>query len=363
MDDAFGSGEPFRVGIEEELFLVDIETRRLRPVAADVLAAIDAPERSAAHEAFAAEIELRSAPSANAAEAVAELGRLRAAALEAAAASGATLIAAGLHPAADWGDAELVDAERYRRVLSDVRGLIQRTPECALHVHVSIPDREMAIRAYNGLRGWLPLLGGLAGSSAFWFGRDSGLASGRAAMIRSYPGRGIPRALRDWDDWKRALADTRMGGGPVDYTHVWWEVRLHPKLGTVEVRELDSQSRLGDAGAIAALVQGLARHEAEAGGEPLPTETVHWSAWRAIRDGIAAEIHHEGRLAPLPEVARAAIAMAEPQVREAGGVDALGDIDLILEGGAGADRQRAAHRRGGMEGVLDSLVAETAPPM
>ena len=363
MDDAFGSGEPFRVGIEEELFLVDIETRRLRPVAADVLAAIDAPERSAAHEAFAAEIELRSAPSANAAEAVAELGRLRAAALEAAAASGATLIAAGLHPAADWGDAELVDAERYRRVLSDVRGLIQRTPECALHVHVSIPDREMAIRAYNGLRGWLPLLGGLAGSSAFWFGRDSGLASGRAAMIRSYPGRGIPRALRDWDDWKRALADTRMGGGPVDYTHVWWEVRLHPKLGTVEVRELDSQSRLGDAGAIAALVQGLARHEAEAGGEPLPTETVHWSAWRAIRDGIAAEIHHEGRLAPLPEVARAAIAMAEPQVREAGGVDALGAIDLIREGGAGADRQRAAHRRGGMEGVLDSLVAETAPPM
>jgi len=363
VDDAFGTGDPFRVGIEEELFLVDLETRRLRPAAAAVLAAIDSPERGAAHEAFAAEIELRSAPSANAAEAVAQLGRLRAAALEAAAGSGATLIGAGLHPAAEFGDAELVDAERYRRVLSDVRGLIQRTPECAVHVHVSMPDRESAVRAYNGLRGWLPLLGGLAGSSPFWFGRDSGLASARAAMIRSYPGRGIPRALRDWDDWERALADTRAGGGPSDYTHVWWEVRLHPRFGTVEVRELDAQSRLGDVGAIAALVQGLARHEAEAGGEPLPTETVHWSAWRAIRDGIAAEIHHDGRLAPLSEVARAAIAIAEPHVREAGGVDALGDLELILDEGAGADRHRAAHRDGGIEGLLDSLVAETAPPM
>jgi glutamate---cysteine ligase / carboxylate-amine ligase len=363
MDDAFGNGEPFRVGIEEELFLVDLETRRLRPVAAEVLSAMNKPEQSAAHEAFAAEIELRSAPSANAGEAVAELGRLRAATLEAAAGAGATLAGAGLHPAADFGDAELVDAERYRKVLDDVRGLIQRTPECALHVHISMPDRETAVRAYNGLRGWLPLLGGLAGSSAFWFGRDSGLASARAAMIRSYPGRGIPRALRDWEDFERALADTRAGGGPPDYTHVWWEVRLHPRFGTVEVRELDAQARLGDVGAIAALVQGLARHEAEAGAEPLATETVHWSAWRAIRDGIGAEIHHEGRLAPLPEVARAAIAIAERHAREAGGVDALGDLELILDEGAGADRQRAAHAAAGMEGLLDSLVAETAPPM
>ena len=363
MDDAFGQGEPFRVGIEEELFLVDVETRRLRPVAAEVLAAIDAPEHSAAHEAFAAEIELRSSPWANAGEAVAELGRLRAAALEAAAGAGATLMGAGLHPAAELGDAELVDLERYRTVLDDVRGLIQRTPECALHVHVSMPDRDAAVRAYNGLRNWLPLIGGLAGSSPLWFGTDSGLASARAAVIRSYPGRGIPRALRDWEDFERALADTRAGGGPEDYTHVWWEVRLHPRFGTVEVREMDAQSRLGDVGALAALVQGLARHEAEAGGEPLATETVHWSAWRAIRDGTRAQIHHEGRLAPLPDVARAAVAIAEPHVREAGGVDALGDIDLILEEGAGADRQRAAYGAGGMDALLDLLVAETVPPM
>jgi carboxylate-amine ligase len=355
MEHAFGTGEPFTVGIEEELFLVDARTRDLVHDAERVVEAMGMPSELAGHEAPAAEIELRSPPAASASEAVDFLDRGRRIARRA----GATLLGAGLHPNARLGDVRLVDLERYRTVGGEMRGLIHRTPECALHVHVGMPDAGAAIRAFNGLRAWLPLLQGLTANSAFWFGSDSGMASARWAHIRPYPGRGVPRAVTGLDDYAEAISDVALGGGPQDYTLVWWDVRPHPKLGTVEVREMDAQSRLGDVAAIAALIQGLARHAAEKASDPVPTEAIAWSVFRAARDGLEAEILHEGRLAPLRTVARAAAALALPHMSD-GGSGALGWIERILREGGGADRQREAHRRGGMEAVLDALVEETA---
>jgi glutamate---cysteine ligase / carboxylate-amine ligase len=359
MDAAFGHGQPFTVGVEEELFLVERGDGALAPVAAAVLEAFDPDSASAGHEAYATEIELRSRPAPSASGAVAELRDLRSRAAASAAKAGASLLAAGLHPRGELGSAELVDAERYRRVEAEMRGLIQRTPESALHIHVGMPSAEAAVRAFNGLRGWLPLLTGLAAASPFWYGVDSGLASARAAHVRAYPGRGVPRSLTDLDDWRRAVRDAASGGAPDDYTMLWWDVRLHPRLGTVEVREMDAQSRLADVAAIAALIQGLARHEVEGDAAPPPLEAIQWSGFRAMRDGLDAEIVHDGRLAPLREVARAALDLAAPSAREAGAENELGGVERILAEGNGADRQRRAHGAGGMPSLLSSLVRET----
>ena len=86
-----------------------------------------------------------------------------------------------------------------------MQGLIKRTPECALHVHVGVPDTDAAVAAMNGLRERLPLLHGLGANSPFWFGRDSGMASSRAAVIRAYPGRGIPPVAGSWDQYLGCL--------------------------------------------------------------------------------------------------------------------------------------------------------------
>ena len=227
----------FTLGIEEELLLVDPLTRRLAPVAEQVLPAMEVADGAAAHEAYAAELELRSPICRTAGEAREALASARASAR----AAGATLMGAGIHPAAEPGDARLVEAERYRRVVASMRGLIQRTPECALHVHVGMPDAETAIRAFNGLRAELPMLLGLAASSPFWFGSDSGLASARWALVRAYPGRGIPRAFRDFEDYASAVDAAVRAGGLSDYTFLWWDLRPHPRLGTVELREMDAQ--------------------------------------------------------------------------------------------------------------------------
>jgi glutamate---cysteine ligase / carboxylate-amine ligase len=355
MDHAFGSSEPFTLGIEEELLLVDPETRRLAPVAADVLNGMDAHERAASHEVYAASIELRSPPRLDAEDAAREVAGLRAAAREA----GATLMGAGVHPAAELGDAKLVENERYRLVGGSMRGLMQRTPECALHVHVGIPDAETAIRVFNGMRSHLPLLLALSANSPFWFGRDSGLASSRFALVRSYPRRVVPRPFRDLDDYADTISAIAAAGDLSDYTYVWWDVRLHPRLGTVELRELDAQARLADAGALAALIQALAGYEAEHPREPEHSEAIAESSFRASRDGIEATLLDGGELRPVREVAKRAIDRVATVARDLGGEQALGGLERMLDDGGGAARQRAAFAAGGIDAVLERLVDET----
>jgi glutamate---cysteine ligase / carboxylate-amine ligase len=330
-------------------------------VAEQVLAEVDLPRSLADHEAYAAEVELRTSICRNASEARAELQRRREVAATAASRVGAELMAVGLHPTAAYGDVQLVDAERYRRLDGLIRGLIRRTPECALHVHVGMPDPESAVRVLNGLRDSLPLLQGLAAASPYWFGLDSGLASARFSMVRAYPRRGVPRAFRDWEEYEQVAAAVGAAGDFEDDTFIWWDVRAHQRLGTVEVREMDAQPSLDDACALAALVHALA---ARALDEPPRREHPHAeavaeSSFRASRDGIDATILHEGRLAPLSEVARDTVESVRGHAREIGSDAALDGVERILREGGGAARQRAIVAADGMDALLERLVRET----
>ena len=353
-DHAFGSGAPFSVGLEEELLLVDPDTLQLAHLADRILPQMELEAGRAGHEAFLAELEMRSTPCAGASGAVEQLAENRAVA----AAAGARLMAVGLHPDARYGDVRLVDSERYRRVEGEMRGLIRRTPECALHVHVGMPDPQAAVNALTGLREALPLIAGLGAASPYWFGLDSGLASSRSAMVRGYPGRGAPPFLRSWEDYLEQLEAIAAGGGPEDRTMVWWDVRLQPRLGTVELRELDVQAGLDEAAGLAALVRALAVRAAEEPVErPTPAQGLAWSWFRATRDGLDASIADGGVLRPVREVARRAL-------RALGSADpALEGIERILSEGNGAERQRAAFAGGGMKGLLEHLAEETARPL
>jgi carboxylate-amine ligase len=354
MEHAFGNGAPYALGIEEELLLVDPVTHQLAPVAEQVIPKMHLPAEIAAHEAYAAEVELRSRAVPDAGEAVNALRETRRAARDA----GAVLMGAGVHPAGRLGDAPLVHHERYLRVDDEMRGLIRRTPECALHVHIGMPDPETAIRAFNGLRPYLPLLQGLSANSPWWFGVDSGMASARSALVRAYPGRGIPRAFRDFEDYASTVAAATRAGALEDYTFLWWDLRPHPRLGTIEVREMDAQSSLEDVAAIGALVHGLAIESAENGTmRDEPAEGLAWSSFRAARDGIDASLHMNGSILPLREAARRAVELAR---LHAG--DAVDGIERILAEGGGAGRQRRAFDRGGMDELLAELVRLTAGP-
>ena len=343
MEDAFGSGSGFAVGVEEELLLVDAATHALAHTSSELLPRVG---EGAKHDLYEAQLELISPPAPDAAAAVAELRGLRARV----AASGGTLIGAGIHPAAAFGDVRIVDAERYERELRNLRGIVQRTPDCALHVHIGMPDRDTAIRVYNGLREQLPLLVALSGNSAYWHGIDSGFDCTRMVLRRAYPRTEVPPAFRDWEDYDQTVAAVLDAGQVTDYTFLWWDVRPHPKLGTVELRVMDAQASLEAVEALADLVHGLALHFAEAAPvAPTPREALAESSFRATRDGLRASIWSGGEL-------RAVTALAEEAVGLAGRGEGLLPW---LEGGNGADRQRASFERGGMEAVLDDLVSAT----
>jgi glutamate---cysteine ligase / carboxylate-amine ligase len=349
----FGVGDAFSVGLEEELLLVDRDTLALAHVADRVLPAIDLPRERVDHEAFLAELEVRSEPAASVSEAIAQLLEGRIMVLG----TGATLMAVGLHPDADLFDVELVESDRYKRVENQMRGLIKRTPECALHVHVGVPDPEAAVAAMNGLREVLPLLHGLGANSPFWFGTDSGMASSRAAVIRAYPGRGIPPVLDSWDEYLAALDAVRAGGGPMDHTMVWWDARPQPRLGTIELREVDVQTSLDSAGAIAALTRAVIRRAVEAPPKvAAPEQALHWSSFRAARDGLDAELYYDGSLMPLRVAVERILTGLDRDDPELDGVEKL------VRDGNGADRQRAAYERGGMPGLLRYLAEATTWP-
>jgi glutamate---cysteine ligase / carboxylate-amine ligase len=356
IEHAFGNSKPFSVGVEEELLLVDPETLALEPSAARLLDTMAVPEGTASHEIYASGVELRSPPSASVGAACRALAELRGAAVRA----GATLMGAGIHPTGAFGDAELVETERYRFVGESMRGLVQRTPECALHVHVGMPDERAAMRVFNGIRRHMPLLAALGANSPLWFGTDSGFASARFFLVRSFPRRAVPRAFHDFQDYVDTIERTVEAGQLEDYTFIWWDARLHPRLGTVELREIDAQSRLGDAAALSALVQSLCLFEHEQGTPDWPPpEAIAESAFRASRDGVDAHLLHDGAMRPVREIVRATLRAVAPHARSLGCEGELEGIERIVREGGGAGRQRAALARGGVQATLEQLVRET----
>lgn len=354
----FGSADDFSLGVEEELLLVDPLTRRLQHQAVELLDRLELgpDEGCASPEAYAAVVELASPICADACEAVRACATLRGRIGSA----GATVIGAGLHPAAEFGDAAQFPSERYRLLAKEMRGLLGRTPTCALHVHVGLPDADAAIRVYNAMRSHLPLLQALSANSPYWHGRDSGLASARAQVFRGFPRSEIPPVFSSFDEYAELVGAVTAAGELPDYTFLWWDIRPHPKLGTVEVRALDSQSSLSTVAGIVALVHGLAGWAANRHGPWDSREVLMESSFRAARDGLKATVWHDGTMRPIAEVARATVALARPYARELGSDDALDEIDRLLAVGGGAARQRAAFARGGMPAVLAGLAEETA---
>jgi glutamate---cysteine ligase / carboxylate-amine ligase len=218
-----------------------------------------------------------------------------------------------------------------------------------------MPSPDAAVHALMGLREALPLIGALGAASPFWFGMDSGLASARSAVIRAYPGRGVPPPLRDWEEYLETLDGIALGGGPKDHTMVWWDARLQPRLGTVELRELDVQSNLEQTAGMAALVHAIARRAAEQPPTDLaPAQALHWSSFRAVRDGLDAELLFRGRLRKARDAAR------ELLDELSGSDDALTGVERILREGGAPARQRAVFAADGMAGLLRWLADETA---
>jgi len=355
-DHNFGSGHPFSIGVEEELFLVDPVTGRQTNSSAAVLERVGDTVGTVERELHACQIELITTVHASVGAAARELAGLRRAVAE----TGAALLGSGTHPAADEGDAVITDKERYERI-HFLLGDAVVTPVGGLHIHVGMPDSETAIRVFNGLRRELPLLQALAANSPFRHGRDTGLASARELSLRGWPRSGTPRALRDFADFCEMSQLLARAADVPDYTWFWWKLRPHPRLGTVEIRALDVQASLADAGALIALVHCLAREAAERErvGDP-PPEVLEEGMFRAARFGVRGELPDaQGRRRPVSELLQDALERADAWASELGCVEELGTLPELLERGGGAGMQRSTYEIAGIDAVIRELLQRT----
>jgi carboxylate-amine ligase len=353
---AFGRGRDFSLGVEEELFLVDPVTGAQIDVSTAMLERIGPTEGTVERELHACQVELITDVCTTAGEAASALRGLRRAVVE----TGTGILGAGMHPAAPEGLAEITDKERYSRI-SDLLGDAVADPTGGLHVHVGMPDEETAIRAFNALRRRLPLLLALGANSPFRYGRDTGLASVREITMRGWPRSGVPRAMRDYEDFCATSALLSRAADVPDYTWFWWKLRPHPRLGTVEVRALDAQTSVEDVAALVALTHCLARHAATAPPEPdPPAEILDEAAFRAARYGIGAELPDaEGRRRPVGALLADALHDARDHARELDCVEELDGIRRLVEHGGGAGRQRATHAIGGLATLLRDTLHRT----
>ncbi len=354
---AFGTGKPFSLGAEEELFLVDPVNGRMVNSSAAVTERLASAMAGIERELHAGMIEFVSDVCAGAPDVIEQLGHRRAACLG----TGVGLLGSGTHPTATDDEAEISDKARYERIYR-LLGAAVSTPVAGLHVHVGMPDAETAIKVFNAMRTHLPLLQGLGANSPYRHGVDTGLASARGVTISGWPRSGIPRALRDYDDFCAMVELLTSAAGVDDYTWFWWKLRPHPKLGTVEIRALDAQSSLRDTEALVSLTHCLARAAADQDPvDDLPTELLEEGMFRATRFGVRAELPDgAGKLHPLPEVLDAALAIAQPYAEELGCAQGLARLPALVAGGGGAGRQRTVYGLSGIDSLLRDLIATTA---
>ena len=350
------------VGVEEEVILLDPETFLPADAVEAVLAWLDGDPRFKP-ELRCAQLELVTPPASTVADVVRELaaarrilaerlrGRIRFAAL-------------GTHPSSTTISA-VTPTRRFREIGKELRWLARAALPCGLHVHVAVDGAERALAVYNAFRSYLPEIAALAANSPFYEGRDTGMASTRLKLREDHPRSGIPPSFDSWKAYTEFVVWGARGAVIRDPSYHWWDLRLNASYGTVEIRVADSQTRVDDAAAIAALCQSLAASLADRydAGDRLPVHDTHRIAenrWRAVRDGLGGELADLDTGAPFAvrERLRDLVGELEPYAASLGCERELGHA-LGLVTANGAVRQRAIAAAVGVDRLAGWLSDET----
>lgn len=300
-------------------------------------------------------------------EAIEDLRGLRGRLREVAAEGNAVIASAGTHPFSRYEHQEVTDQPRYLELIESMRWVAERELIFGLHVHVGLDSPEKAIACANGLRTHLPELLALSANSPFWQGRATGLASTRVKVFEPFPRAGLPPTFGSYEEFELLVERGRKTNSFEDYTYIWWDLRPHPRLGTIELRICDAQTRIESVAAITALTQSLVATLAEDfdRGEPPRNEQITLIAenkWRAARDGLNSQLidfaNDTERSAP--DAVRELVERSRPAAVMLGCAEELDLVEDLLGQGTGADEQLSIYEESeSLLAVAEWLASET----
>jgi carboxylate-amine ligase len=351
LEHRFGHGDPYTLGVEEEYMLLDPESLDLVQHVDTVLAAVAGTDFEARinPELMQSVIEITTPVCRTASDLEDALRQLREYVASVAREKGLRLGSAGTHPFSLFERQRITARDRYRNLVDQLQYVARRELIFGLHVHVAVDDPEKAIQVVNGLLVELPGLLALSASSPFWRGDSTGFASTRQVVFAAFPRAGPPPRFRNYADYAEVVGQLEKTGCIADYTHIWWDIRPHPRLGTVEIRICDAVSCFDDAVALAAYVQALVRYYCDRFERGVGVPSYHRiltteNKWLAARYGLEAPVMDlaTGRRnrVPVSQLIRRSLREVEPHARDLGSERELEGVGAILERGNGADFQR-----------------------
>jgi glutamate---cysteine ligase / carboxylate-amine ligase len=350
LDHAFGKSDAYTLGVEEEYMLLDGKTFDLVQHIDTVLAAVSGHELEPRinAELMQSVLEVATPVCHTPADVEAQLRKLRAYVCEVARDQSLRVGSAGTHPFSLFERQRITAKDRYHALVDQMQYIARRELIFGLHVHVAVDAAEKAVQIVNGLLGHLAELVALSASSPLWRGEPTGLRSSRHMVFAAFPRSGPPPRFADYADYAEVVGQLERTGCIADYTHIWWDIRLHPRLGTIEIRICDAVTRLEDVVAIAAYCQALVKHYSEQydAGEEIPSYhriLTTENKWLAARYGLEAPVMDlvtgKRNRSPVTHSIRRTLKLIEPHARELGSDAELVGIEEIIRRGNGADRQ------------------------
>jgi len=350
LDHNFGAGDQYTLGVEEEYMLLDNESFDLVQHVDTVLSAAQNGELTdrIGPELMQSVVEISTPVCKGVADVDAELRKLRGLVSGIAGERRMRVGSAGTHPFSLFERQRITARDRYRNLVDQLQYVARRELIFGLHIHVAVDDPEKAIKVTSALLLHLPDFLALSANSPFWRGEATGLASSRQMVFAAFPRSGPPPRFRDYADYAEVVGQLEKTGCIADYTHIWWDIRLHPRFGTIEVRVMDAVTRAEETVALTAYVQALVKQYAERfdSGAELPSFhriLISENKWLGARYGLEAPVMDlaTGRRnrVPVAQLIRRTLRDIEPHARELGAERELEGIKDILAKGNGADRQ------------------------
>jgi glutamate---cysteine ligase / carboxylate-amine ligase len=350
LDHRFGRGDLYTLGVEEEYQLLDPRTFDLVQHIETVLAAVEGHELESQinPELMQSVLEIATPVCRSPGDVMRELVTLRGYVCGVAREKNLRVGSAGTHPFSLFERQRITAKDRYRQLVDQLQYVARRELIFGMHVHVAVDDPEKAIKVMNGLLPHLAPLLALSASSPFWRGEPTGLMSSRQMVFSALPRSGPPPRFRDYEDYADVVGQLERTGCIADYTHIWWDVRPHPRLGTIEIRICDAVTRVEDAVALAAYCQALVKQMSEHhdAGKEIPSYhriLTTENKWLAARYGLEAPIMdlatgRRNRI-PVAKLVRRTVRDLMPHARELGSDRELEGVLELLERGNSADRQ------------------------
>jgi carboxylate-amine ligase len=351
-----------KIGVEEELLLVDPSTGHLTAVAGSAVLANETAEE-VEQELFLQQIETSTPPCEKADDLVAGVVAGRRAVGRAAAAAGARAVAVAT-PVLPEQDEDFTPKPRYRRIQQEYGELARQALVCAMHMHVDVEDDEEAVRVVDRIRPWLPLLVATSANSPYWHGHDTGHASWRSQVWSRWPTAGPAQPFGDVATYHAVSRQMLEWGGGLDPGMLYFDVRLSTQYPTVEIRVADVTTDVEDVTLTALLARALVTTLAADRTEPTwRGDQLRVAGWRAARTGLAGDLVHpvDGSLVPARAVFEATLDLTSAALEEAGDLERVQQLfEKLVVRGTGAVRQRRVHEDSGdLAAVVEDLARRT----